>query len=194
MSSEALSTFESPLLHLILLGGGGLAPAWGPLTDKHGKVWAWHPDKMWPLHSSQVVYAGGPLSSPKLWSIPLDAESPWPARLAAAAAWMASLSPAIAAHVSTRADYIHLEAIGLSSTGWLTKTYGIAWNTTSGAELGAPWGKPALTTLFSHLLEKAPVVALNLALFDIPEVRARVEAAVWQEPRGVKAESNTQKE
>ena len=39
----SLSTFPSPLARLILCGGGGLPPVWGPLADVDEQLWPWNP-------------------------------------------------------------------------------------------------------------------------------------------------------
>lgn len=162
-----LTTFEAPLLRLILCGGGGLPAAWGPLLNL-GYAAPWNP-----LRGEAVdpmfLAVRDPLAAPEHWSLPLDASSPWPTRLAAIAAWMvAGAAPPFAT--------IHHDLSGLVVL----------------AQWRGPWHEPErwtwrcdghaasasfdLPTLAQRRSTHPPVVALLLALYDVPEIRARVGA------------------
>ena len=173
-----LSTFSAPLLRLILCGGKGWPPAWGPLVGKSGKIWAWHPLDMWPARNDYQLQAGGPLASPLLWSMPLDATSPWPARLAMVAAWMLDV-PCFAAHVQPETPELFFSLVMMPVDPMAEELRFVAWcddgseaNTEANGQHGVP-----LPSLSQHLQTHPPAVALLLALYDVPEIRARVESA-----------------
>ena len=171
----SLSTFPLPLLRLVLLGGGGLAPAWGPLLDKGGKVWAWLPDTQQAVLTAHTVHTTSPLRpSLSVLSLPLDASSPWPARLAMVAAWVVEMPAGFAVIGTDR-----IEGVGpfLRLTVWEGGTghfplYSVQWSCLG----GAGHGRRNLPTLPAYLANHPPEIALPLALFDVPEIRARVEA------------------
>lgn len=172
-----LSTFPKPLLRLILCGGGGLAPAWGPLKDALGMTWPWDPhdeDIAWPPgcpSGTRDIWCQPPLAAPQQWSLPLDAESPWMARLALVAAWMLNRLMKGAPELSV----IDVDADVL----FLTGICGMAgWRIATGSD--DPdlcfYAAPKLPTLPQHLQAHPAAVALVLALWDVPEIRARIEA------------------
>ena len=169
----SLSTFPLPLLRLVLLGGGGFAPAWGPLFHTQRGLTAFDPWYSVPCGDHYVRLPHPALSEVEGWSLPLDASSPWSARLAMVAAWM--LSPRhryLAATIACSEGYVALTRVrltdlerGLAMGDWTWGANGKSEN----AEVNLP-------TLPAHLATRPPEVALLLALFDVPEIRARVEA------------------
>lgn len=167
-----LSTFPAPLLRLILCGGGGLVPAWGPLRDQYGYLWPWNPlarDVTWPRGDTGEGITPRPFTSPEAWSLPLDPATHWPARLALVAAWMVGVGPVVSARARR------------GSFGGVVLEF---WPVNGGHDTSAWWRGdgtngyrgPHLPTLPQHLQTHPPTVALVLALWDIPEIRARFEA------------------
>ena len=161
-----LSTFPKPLLRLILCGGGGLAPAWGPLLEAGRPVpWAFNPVSFRVVDANKDVVLG----APQRWSLPLDAESPWLARLALVAAWMVGVGLVVSARARR------------GSFGGVVLEF---WPVNGGHDTSAWWRDdgtngyrgPNLPTLPQHLQTHPPAVALVLALWDVPEIRARIEA------------------
>ena len=180
----SLTTCPAPLLRLILCGGQGLAPAWGPLAcpDWSTRAHGWNPmtcDVTFPRGMSQESSGPPrPLASPEAWSIPLDAASPWPARLAMVAAWMLDV-PCLAAHVQPETPELFFSLVMMPVDPMAEELRFVAWcedgseaNTEANGQHGAP-----LPTLPHHLQTHPPAVALLLALYDVPEIRARVEQA-----------------
>jgi len=178
-----LNTFPAPLSRLILCGGGGLAPAWGPLKDALGMTWPWDPhdeDIAWPPgcpSGTRAIWCQPPLAAPQQWSIPLDAESPWPARLALVAAWMV-VPPMQRKYIA--AANIEITPSSICLRVWLGggEPINYEWDLQD-AEGACSWSGllvPAPSTLPQHIQTHPPVVALVLALWDIPEIRARIEA------------------
>lgn len=169
-----LTTFPAPLPRLILCGRPGLAPAWGPVRDQYGYLWPWNPlahDVAWPRGDSGEGITLAPLASPEAWSLPLDAASPWPARLAMVAALMASawMPEGVSAEVVLGECWLHL----------YTYSGGVAdiraWACDDGGNIEPGAVGLDLPTLPQHLQTHPPTVALLLALYDVPEIRARVE-------------------
>lgn len=166
------SVFPLPLLQLVLCGGKGLAPAWGPLHHVHT-----HEDEVYPW--DPVILAASSLPSHlrddgariEMWSLPLNADSPWPARLALVAAWMVGNSGGSSALIHAG---INLTLMTVTARPSIIQAM---WATESGLRLDSqvPW--PHLPTLPTHLDAHPPSVALLLALYDVPEIRARVDAA-----------------
>jgi hypothetical protein len=177
-----LSTFPSPLARLILCGGGGLPPAWGPIQDGlYGSRWTWDPELIAGIYEPEEVRGAlrgalhGVLECPDYWHLPLDPASPWPARLATVAAWMVWQTVPIAAVVSETEGYVRVEMIDRRD-GRLTKTCVMAWRMSDGAPYSGRWGDVHLSSLPTHLAAQPLFAALLLALYDVPEIRARVEA------------------
>lgn len=179
-----LSTFPSHLLRLILCGGGGLPPAWGPLADADGALCSWHPYRGEVFVSGDYTTAD-PMLDVGSWSLPLDDASPWVARLATVAAWMLGRRHIIGTSVEVENDY-HLIMLSVSMRAHLGGkndaepmfmrghvSHTMTWGTHGAAcDIGAF----DLPTLPTHLAVHSPVVALLLALYDVPEIRARVHS------------------
>lgn len=178
----SLLTFPSALLRLILLGGGGLAPAWGPLLRQNRFDTSYHP---WdPIRGT--ARAENPLALAAAWTLPLDALSPWIARLAMVAAWMMRTSRCGAAFVALGERGVNLGVVVLSLDGlpqytmlgwWDRKTGGFWRREIIGPQM-IDKRDPAdliLPTLPGHLEQHPPEVALVLALYDVPEVRTGIE-------------------
>lgn len=70
-----LSTFPPALLRLILCGGGGLPPAWGPLAvsdlPDSAPFTLWHGDPRGPLAKAPFRHTFVPMEVPEAWSLPL---------------------------------------------------------------------------------------------------------------------------
>ena len=164
----SLSTFPLPLLRLVLLGGGGLAPAWGPLFHTQRGLTAFDPWYSVPCGGHSVRLPHPALSEIGGWSLPLDASSPWPARLARVAAWMLGGWGDFATVHKDLSDLI----VVASWRGPWQEPDRWTW-TLGGGAAAAPFDLP---TLPRYLKSDPPEVALLLALFDVPEIRARVEA------------------
>lgn len=171
-----LTTFEAPLRRLILCGGGALPTAYGPVESRDGHRWTLDSSGFalrMVLLDGEPIRSGTPLlERPDLWSLPLDPASPWPARLALVAALLASawMPPGAAAEVAIYKCWLHL----------YTYSSGVAdvraWACNDGGNIEPGAVRLDLTTLPAHLAAHPPVVALLLALYDVPEIRARVEA------------------
>lgn len=171
-----LAVFPAPLLRLILRGGHGLTPAWGPLAcpDWSTRAYVWNPmayDVTFPRGMSQE--SGGPprpLVAPESWFMPLDDDSPWPARLAMISTWLVDPSRVMPSCVRDNGDdTISLIAWDGSDILWEAR-----W--TMGGVVVEPTDRPGLNlpTLAQHLQAHPLIVALPLALYDVPEIRARV--------------------
>lgn len=170
----ALLTFHLPLLRLILCGGGGLPSAWGPLkhADEDYKT-PWYPTFGTAIVSSDEgrgYLHADPLEDPDEWSIPLDAASPWVARLALIAAWILD-APSLAAWIGGNDFYVMLTIVTPNQA--LIQRI---WGRRRGARCSGSVPVPELPTLPTYLAAHPPVVALLLALYDVPEIRARVDA------------------
>lgn len=172
-----LSTFPAPLLRLILCGGKGLAPAWGPLLRNSQVRWAWDPGRrcvqMYDDQPDGVTrWVMNPTFDQNGWSLPLDSDGPWSARLALVAAWMASAwMPAdVSAEMVLGEYWLHL----YTYSGGVADIRAWACNDGGNIEPGAV--RLDLPTLPQHLQTHPPVVALLLALYDVPEIRARMKA------------------
>lgn len=193
-----LSTFPAPLLRLILCGGEGLPPVWGPVLQAGSQVlgcgdpnygrWAWDA-----VLGAAVRPDRAPkylLDNPDGWSLPLDDDSPWSARLAMAAAYLTWLdtSPKVLLNppefdmLAASTDLVFDEwekgrvvaLTRLAHRGPLPSVHTWKWS----AKTGFCWGNgPRLPTLPEHLQTHSPAVVLLLALYDVPEIRARVESA-----------------
>lgn len=166
-----LSVLPAPLLRLVLLGGGGLGPAWGPMTvtdDFYGRIncvwgngWAvgyagYETDGRWRIGDGNAA------------SISLFPSSPWPARLALVAAHLLGGE-------EIRGASVYLSDPWKVVCAWLVDgdRESLCWHTDTGDELYC--GGLCLPTLPAHLAQHPPEVALLLALWDVPDVRARVE-------------------
>ena len=121
-----LSTFPAPLLRLILCGGKGLAPAWGPLkhTDEDCET-PWCPTFGAAIVSSDEgrgYLHTDPINESDGWSIPLDDASPWPARLALVSAWMLDL-PCLAAQVQPETPELFFSLVMMPAQSPAARTF-----------------------------------------------------------------------
>lgn len=183
-----LSTFPPALARLLLCGGGGLPAAWGPLFDARDQMWPWDAARRHVLQyddrpAGLIHWRSHPFSAPTGWSLPLEA-SPWPARMAVVAAWMLELQKGapLGGRIFRRTEIEGFQATRLHLFRW-DAPYTIRWLPDGSAEFtrddGRRWCRwPALNlpTLPTHLTLYPPEVALLLALYDVPEIKARVEA------------------
>ena len=165
--SIPLSTFPAPLAHLLLYGGDGLPAAWGPVTAIARGVWD-------PLAGVVREPTGrreyDPLAPqhyvPRL---PLDAASPWPARMAVVAAHLLGGE-------EIRGASVYWSDAVLLTLAWLIDgdRESVCFNAETGEEVY--FGHWNLPTLPAHLSAHSPEVALLLALYAVPAIKARVEA------------------
>ena len=167
-----LSTFPAPLLRLILRGGNGLPPAWGPMHHVHtheDEVYPWGPVSL--AASSLPSHLRDDEARIEMYSLPLSADSPWPARLALVAAWMVRHQQGVSMLID---GGVNLSLTTITERGGVASS---SWSRPAGLCLNGqvPW--PHLPTLTDHLTTHPPAVALLLALYDVPEIRARVESA-----------------
>jgi len=177
-----LSTFPAPLLRLILCGGKGLAPAWGPLkhTDEDCET-PWCPTFGAAIVSSDEgrgYLHTDPINESDGWSIPLDDASPWPARLALVSTWMLDL-PCLAAQVQPETPELFFSLVMMPADPMAEELRFIAWGN-DGSEVNTDANghhECSLPTLPHHLQTHPRTVAMLLALYDVPEIRARVESA-----------------
>ena len=177
LNAPELNIFEPALQRLILCGGGGLPAAYGPLVCVNGYTWTLDASGyalripaggQEPIRSALAV-----LALPAMWTLPLDH---WRSRLALVAAWMIappmSLKYLAAARLDPTPDSICLRV-------WLgggdTMTYEWALSGDSGACSWAGRAVPLPHTLPVHLTQHEVHVALLLALYDVPKIRARLE-------------------
>lgn len=201
-----LSAFPAPILRLILCGGEGLAPAWGPLThaDEDYET-PWYPTFGAAIVSSDEgrgYLHADPLNEPDDWFMPLDDASPWPARLAVVAACLQSFLLRAPASKGGLGMPMPKGPPWIARVGWtddrdrnpdadrmyLTYSWGAGWhtshyhgftgrNTINGSRGPSSYPKLDLPTLPAHQAGKPLVVGFLLALYDVPEIRARVESA-----------------
>jgi len=171
-----LNIFANPLRHLILCGSGDLAPAWGPVlhTDPNDGPqvnvgeWSWNPHEQRCVRRERAGYFI--FDGDHRWSIHLDAASPWAARLPVIAAWILD-APSLAAWIGGNDFYVTLTIVTPNQA--LIQRI---WGRRRGARCSGSVPVPDLPTLPTHLAAHPPVVALLLALYDVPEIRARVDA------------------
>jgi len=132
------------------------------------------------------------LESLARWSLPLDDSSPWPARLALVAAyltWLATtpkvlINPPKFDMIAASVDLDHdewekgqvVKLTRFAHRGPIPSSFSWVW----GAATGRAWtpGTPYLLAAPALFALHPPVVALLLALFDVPEIQARVNAAM----------------
>lgn len=108
------------------------------------------------------------------WRLPLDH---WRPRLAVVAAWMLGIeTPACYIQPETPDTYTGLWCIDPNPLH--TRTWEIAWRPNgTGCDAGPREPVPPdLWSLPRHLLTHDPAVAILLSLYDVPEIRAKVEA------------------
>ncbi len=175
-----LSAFPTVLHRPILCGGGNLPPAYGPLQGGlYGSIWMWDPTRaVAGIYGPNEIRCGfhGVIEAPESWHIPLDPASPWPARLARVAVWMMlGSSPPFA---EVRRDPPVENPASDRSLFYLAAWRGIwaepdrwTWRLNGKAAMAAF----DLPTLHHHRAHP-PEVALLLALYDVPEIRARMES------------------
>lgn len=171
---QPLDVFPDALRSLLLRGGDGLPCAYGPIKSRDGHLWTLDPSGFalrMVMLDGEPIRSGVPvLERPELWFLPLDAESPWPARLALVAAWMASawMPSGAFAEVILGDCWLHL----------YTYSGGVAdiraWSCDDGGNMEPGAVRSDLPTLPQHLQTRPPAVALVLALWDVPDIRARV--------------------
>lgn len=181
-----LPTFPAPLLHLVLCGGLGLPPAWGPLDGSdHGgscEHSVWHARRRVAYTSRGVAYQ---LLNDEVddlfagvdegWLFPLDEASPWIARMAAVAQGLLG-DAGIASVIGDTGTFITLTMV--------TERLEIiqkAWHRATGRIYSGSVPAPDLPTLPQHLaaLPELPAsVALLLSIYDVPQIRARVDEEV----------------
>lgn len=172
-----LTVFPSSVLRAILCGGEGLPAAWGPLECTHRFAasdgqWVWgeghtlRPDRRG-FGFDTLTRLGAH------WRLPLEH---WRARLARVSAWMLGAVDVLAAAVVVRST-------GLSLWVWPQGDEGAdppdptcyRWALDGEADAGGGsfYDLPSLPV---HMRDHDPHIALLLALYDVPEIRARVEA------------------
>ena len=161
-----LSVFEPPLQRLILCGGGGLPAAYGPLVRYDGTVFIWSPTTE-TAHPADGLGADlHPLKIPACFVLPLDH---WRARLALVAVGVLFQHRPRFAQVCPQVDGCILLAV---YAGPFHEPGRHLWSLTGGGDAAAR-NIPALP---AHLTAHDPHVAVPLALWDVPDIRARVEA------------------
>jgi hypothetical protein len=171
-----LNIFANTLRHLILCGSGDLAPAWGPVlhTDPNDGPqvntgeWSWNPHEQRCVRRERAGYFI--FDGDHRWSIPLDAASPWAARLAVTAAWMLGRS-GVGVWLGDNDVFLTLNIATERNT-----IIQVAWHRFTGRRSTGSVPAPSLPTLPAQSAAHPPVVALLLALYDVPEIRARVDA------------------
>lgn len=170
--------FHSPLLRLVLRGGGGLAPTYGPVvcrgsdalghSDPNRGQWVWNPalDRaVRPDRAAAQVFA-----DPPVWAFPTDAPL-WLAHLAQVAAWMLGHNAVSAAVICDE----HFITITMTMPRALLIRQ--TWRCQSGEWYGGPHA-PDLPTLLGHLSAHPVEAALVLALYDVPKIKERVDREV----------------
>ena len=179
-----LSVFAPPLQRLILCGGNGLPAAYGPLGRYDGTVFIWNPMAEAALPADGLGADLHPLKIPACFVLPLDH---WRARLALVAALLVirhnqrnrpATDPLL---ISASVDVVHdhweqgsvVALTRFAHRGPLPSSYAWKWS----AATGRCWEEAvALPTLPAHLAQHDAYVATLLALFDVPEIRAQMEA------------------
>lgn len=159
-----IATFPHPLARLVLCGGEGLPAAWGPVVRASDGVWTWNPLTQRAIRPATIEQPAL-LSEPDGWTLPLGH---WRPRLAVVAAWMLGWHKVIAADVQADRGGVVLRGWSHTSDAiWVRR-----WGPTG---IASPAGRD-LYTLPAHLRDHDPAVALLPSLFDVPEIRARMEA------------------
>jgi hypothetical protein len=118
----------------------------------------------------EALFSGPILSDPDSWAMSLDAESYWITRLAVTAAWMLVRS-GVGVWIGDNDVFLTLNIATDRNT-----IIQVAWHRSTGQRYHGSIPAPSLPTLPAHLAAHPPVVALLLALYDVPEIRARVDA------------------
>jgi hypothetical protein len=169
-TNTEMKTFPAPLLRLILSGGSGLPPAYGPVIRADGQefVWDGKSGRAFAVSAANGAVISDDLTVVEGWRLLLDGESPWLDRLAMVVAWMLK-RPAVGAWVGGNDHFPALTVLlprgALLQSGWLA---------TTGTRLDGFAAAPDLPTLPARLATLPPVAAIPLALYDLPEVAARV--------------------
>lgn len=188
-TNTEMKTFPAPLLRLILSGGGGLPPAYGPVIRADGQEFVWDGKSG---RAFAVSVANGAVISDDLtvvegWRLPLCDGSPWLDRLAEMSSWMLTGEMLTGASIE-RSDPKFFRSITLmgwrrtrdGERGW-GREYRWNWNPETGDDHDAVLKSShlwlTLATLPARLTTLPPVAALPLALHDLPEVAARVAIA-----------------
>lgn len=166
-----LTVFPSSVLRAILCGGEGLPAAWGPLSRPSDGVWTWNPLTQRAIRPATIEQPAV-LAQPDGWTLPMEH---WRARLARVAAWMLGAVDVLAAAVVARPT-------GLSLWVWSKGDEGVdppeptcyRWALDGEADAGGGsfYDLPSLPV---HMRDHDPHTALLLALYEVPEIRARVE-------------------
>lgn len=202
-----LSIFPAPLLRLILCGGNGLPSAWGPLMervdDEPENDRRWTLDRYGHVMNREHLGSRTPMSEEAgRWFMPLDDASPWPARLAMVAACLESFLLRAPASEGGLGMPLPNGPPWIARVGWtddrdrnpdadrmyLTYSWGAGWHTShyhgftgrniiNGSRGPSSYPKRDLLTLPAHQAGKPLAVGFLLALYDVPEIRARVESA-----------------
>ena len=164
MSDPLLSVLDPALSRLILCGGEGLHAAWGPLERDDGML------AVWSGTTGHAFNGYGQIDvPPDRWRLPLDH---WRARLALVAAHLIDQESDFAPRIMDLGD----GEIGLAVVGG-DIVYRCWWAMGTGDMIDHSDGLdrlPDLPTLPAHLRDHDPAVALLLALYDVPEIRARM--------------------
>jgi hypothetical protein len=100
----------------------------------------------------------------------IDSASPWAARLAVVAAWMLGRS-GVSVWIGDNDVFLTLNIATDRNT-----IIQVAWHRSTGQRYAGSVPAPNLPTLPTHLAAHPPIVALLLALYDVPEIMARVDA------------------
>lgn len=176
-TSTEMKTFPAPLLRLILCGGGGLPPAYGPIFRADGQefVWDGKSGRAFAVSAANGAVISDDLAVVEGWRLPLCDGSPWLDRLAMVAAWMRFGPGEKVAPALLEVHEAELMLTMLTSRG--------GTRTATFHAVASPWRRdePAavynLTTLPIRFAQHPPDAALPLALYDLPEVAARVATA-----------------
>lgn len=194
------TAFPAPLLHLVLRGGQGLSPAYGPLKSRDGQRWTLDVSGFalrMPTTDGEPVRSGVPvLAQPDLWAFPFDDASPWPARLAAVLAWMLGFDPCTAHlmlwenHASDLRAGVYEPTVRLDllvkkpyrGGGFNVAHVALCWRKATLEEdgwesFGSDVPGPDLPTFPQRLQGHGQhTVAALLAAYDVPELNARVRS------------------
>lgn len=159
--------FPANLCRLILFGGGGLPPAYGPICAETRQPGA-HAFGVWDGSRGSLHLNGQVEKTVSTdWFLPTTEQDPWPSRFAHVAAAMAFGG-------TWRSATIDAFAASVRLTAW---TPGVE-RTTLWDLFGSPdQGDLRLRTLVRHrqMIEWGNV-ALLLALYDVPAIKAHVDA------------------